>query len=313
MRSYELKQKLPIRLAQPVLLSISIDQPDQTAEDFAGIAEAALTAIADRQLTLFIPWQLKKYHFMARGQTEAEALHSAEMLYHQWLDENRETIEKCRTTLSSNFQILTDQKVMEDPIYNDFRTQIYEFYKYNRNFRRLVCTMARSYVKNKMHPKHEDTEQVLDFMRSYQLDQAALVVTLSCKQQYSYEMYSGKRRTEAAQLAFKEFGNPLYMTFMPIGEKKVRPADEEKASTPHSLVALPYAASRKNHSALFRPIRPESEPSASKSSTGFSWTSLAISTGLFVLGAACFALYVFSQGKYSPAEKPSIAFSPAKK
>jgi len=311
MRSYELKQKLPIRLAQPVLLSISIDQPDQTAEDFAGIAEAALTAIADRQLTLFIPWQLKKYHFMARGQTEEEALCSAESLYHQWLDENQDTIEKCRTTLRSNFQILTDQEVTSNSVYTDYQTKIGAFYNHERSFYRTVDSMAKNYVRNKMKPEDEYFEHAVSTMCSYQLDQATLVVTLSYLN-YPYEMYPGKR-LKTVSLALERFGKRTYMTFMPIGEKKVRPADEEKASTPHSLVALPYAASRKNHSALFRPIRPESEPSASKSSTGFSWTSLAISTGLFVLGAACFALYVFSQGKYSPAEKPSIAFSPAKK
>lgn len=215
-RESNLKSKSSFALEGSILFSISIDQFTQTGEYFQSMVDTIIETIDHQQhLTLFLPWKIKTQHFLALGTSNQEALQAAKALYHQWINDNQRSIARLQLFYGNNFSILTDETIMNTSLFIEKSQNIDHFYKTNSAFRHSVKNLSKNYTKNKIRFSEGYFEEACNAMANYLLQQSTLVVTLSYMP-FSYEIYPGKNRAHAMEIALKKFGDYDQMTFVPL-------------------------------------------------------------------------------------------------
>lgn len=248
--SYYCPDKLESRYQGKVLLSISIDQPDQTGPEFANILAAVQSQLQPPQtLVLFLPWKIKAHHMKARENylDEVSAEKSARQLLENWRKKNEAYLKQ--------INILTDEEIINSQAYQDTLTKIDDFLKLeeNKKVASEIKTLAKGYVQNQLKiskprpnqrtPSEEKSpshyEVALKEMQRYAIEQAALVITLSQQYNYGYEFYPGKTRARSLMTLFKQFGNRDNMRFLSVLPKKksaflpTRPVTEHRLFRPN--------------------------------------------------------------------------------
>jgi len=223
-----------------ILFSVSINEPEQSGQDFYEMVKLVLENESIDSGILLITDTLQRHTLkMKEIISDESALSNSVKLGDTWLKNNEDAINLLLE--NKNFEIKRWSELTGD--YKDELEEklnlILDFYSSNKEFRDNVNSRAGQAVKKiKTDLKYSGENipgKLFENAKSYILEECAMRIVLGNTLQCDYEIYK-TQLSKAMRLAYKEYGVPIYMKEVNIRSSKkslpnvVKESDQSNAA-----------------------------------------------------------------------------------